>query len=602
MKFKSDEKNIKNLLDSKKAFVIPRFQREYSWKISEIKDFWFDLLNSCINKKERKLEIIEYFWGTMLFVGDFENVERKMLVIDGQQRLTTMTILLSVIINKFATLGQKKLKKQKKNDEPIPEEMAEKALEKYIIGITDDGEEYRVLENETPNPFFANYIQKNPQVSKYEPNSEEEDNISKAYDFFKNQLNERKIKDFYAKKEININSYDFFQILKMVRDQLLNSKIIYITTDNKKDASQIFEILNARGKDLNAMDLIKNSLFEVLCKETPADDAKNAWNKVKENLEDINRITFFRHYWASKYNKVNVSNLYKEFLKEIKKTEKDYYVFLEDIERESRIYYKITIPRKEDWEESYIYKTINFFDIFDISQVRILLLGIMFIKEKNTKDNKYITDKQIRRVLKIVEDFHFAFTVICSKRPSQLEGIYSNISKKIRNSTSSQQTNIIIDELIKELTKLMPSKEEYEEGFKNITYDLNIRKSLNKIYYIFEKIEKKLDTYSEKELGNVNIEHVISQSNDKKYENIQNIGNLLLLGKSLNSGELGNKSVVEKYEIYPKSEMSHVKEMIQKYKAEDWDDNIIVMRAKDLADSYYEGIIMDDLKQKVETA
>ena len=97
MNFKPDEKNIRSLLKSGCQFVIPRFQREYSWDKKNYQEFFEDMMNNLV-ASNGTISDDQYFLGTMLFVGNFaEKPDKPIEVVDGQQRLTTIYILLSYL-------------------------------------------------------------------------------------------------------------------------------------------------------------------------------------------------------------------------------------------------------------------------------------------------------------------------------------------------------------------------------------------------------------------------------------------------------------------------------------------------------------------------
>lgn len=113
MNIKPQDKTIKELLLSGRQFVIPRFQREYSWDKKNYKEFLDDMLNCLFINKNGDIASDQYFLGTMLFVGDcFSDDKAEVDVVDGQQRLTTITILFSALSDKFLQLGQDVLSKQ----------------------------------------------------------------------------------------------------------------------------------------------------------------------------------------------------------------------------------------------------------------------------------------------------------------------------------------------------------------------------------------------------------------------------------------------------------------------------------------------------------
>lgn len=109
MNIKPADKTIKALLKSGRQFMIPRFQRDYSWEKKNCEEFLDDILKG-LECKEGKLETSSYFLGTMLFIGNFdEKSSKEIQVVDGQQRITTITILFSVISDIFREKGEDKL-------------------------------------------------------------------------------------------------------------------------------------------------------------------------------------------------------------------------------------------------------------------------------------------------------------------------------------------------------------------------------------------------------------------------------------------------------------------------------------------------------------
>lgn len=106
MNIKPYDKTIRDLLGSKRQFFIPRFQREYSWEKKNYQEFFEDMMGNLIINSG-KISADQYFLGTMLFIGNFtEGTEQVIHVVDGQQRLTTITILFSALSDRFMTLNR----------------------------------------------------------------------------------------------------------------------------------------------------------------------------------------------------------------------------------------------------------------------------------------------------------------------------------------------------------------------------------------------------------------------------------------------------------------------------------------------------------------
>lgn len=268
MNIKPYDKTIREVLVSGRQFLIPRFQREYSWERKNYKEFLEDMIG-CLYVENGKLTNNQYFLGTMLFIGDYaEGTDKEIQVVDGQQRLTTITILFSALSDRFLEAGEDKLSKQ---------------IFRYIMTEDDNGESVRILKSKTHYPFFAYYIQQREKEHVQDPLSEEEYCIKETYMYFYEQLEEKKVRKLLTKRcgTDEVKALDYVDILKVIRDQVLQTTFVSISTTDKEQANMIFEILNAKGKRLTEVDLIKNKIFEVLNYTEPADFAEEEWQKIK---------------------------------------------------------------------------------------------------------------------------------------------------------------------------------------------------------------------------------------------------------------------------------------------------------------------------------
>lgn len=340
MNFKPDEKNIRSLLKSGCRFVIPRFQREYSWDKKNYQEFFGDMVNN-LNVLNGKICDDQYFLGTMLFIGNFaEKPDKPIEVVDGQQRLTTITILFSVLSDRFREIGEDTLSKQ---------------LFNYIMTTDDNGTAVRVLQSRSSYPYFLYFIQDREKKVSEEPSSEEEICIKETYEYFWKQTSEDMLKKMLKKKmgDDVVDALEYMDILKALRDQILDCTFISIAAADKNQANKIFAILNAKGKRLIYIDLIKNKIFEELKDGVEGVFAEECWKEIKDILnsgnETVGLATFYRHYWTSKYNKCNANALYDSFVKKINKNGNTYRQFLEELRLNAKNYMKIINPKREDY-------------------------------------------------------------------------------------------------------------------------------------------------------------------------------------------------------------------------------------------------------------
>ena len=144
MDIKPSTMTITQLLSSRCQFSIPRFQREYSWERRNYQEFFDDMLDCLKIDANGKIFDMPYFLGTMLFIGNLEMAGQTLDVVDGQQRLTIITILFSAISDHFREIGNDKLSKR---------------IFQYIMTEDDNGDLVRILQSKTHYPFFSYYIQ-----------------------------------------------------------------------------------------------------------------------------------------------------------------------------------------------------------------------------------------------------------------------------------------------------------------------------------------------------------------------------------------------------------------------------------------------------------
>lgn len=576
MNIKPYDKTVRDLLGSKRQFVIPRFQREYSWDKKNYQEFLEDMLGNLIIKDGR-ISSSQYFLGTMLFIGNFaEGTEQEIQVVDGQQRLTTITILFSAMSDIFLTLGEQTLSRQ---------------LFAYIMTEDDDGNEVRILKSKTSYPFFSYFIQDKEKKMSPDATTEEEHCIKETYEYFRAQLTEAKLKSMLKRKHGSeiVEALSEIDVLKALRDQVLNSTFISISTTDREQANKIFEILNAKGKRLAYIDLIKNKIFEVLNKVEPADFAEETWKNINETLsfgkESVGLATFYQHFWSSKYKKVSSNKLYEAFNSTIKKSETEYTEFIKELLKNAKIYMQIVNPKREDYNNRKEYfgivqslSCIN--NYFNVVQVRIALLALF-----DTKQRGIVDFTMLRDTLSCLENFHFAYNAILANRTNRLEKIYSSFAIALRKSQTKAEAKCVIrDKLVAPLDELFPTFDSFSEKFVALSFTKKDKVSNVKTKYAINKLNS---LYSNNEVfaNDGTIEHIIPE---KEQGNTLNIGNLILLEDNLNV-EAGHENYANKCAVYAKSNYIWVKNFVAQH--EQWDSSMIEQRAKEMAKVYYTEIL-----------
>ncbi len=576
MNIKPTDKTIKELFGSKKQFVIPRFQREYSWEKSNYKEFLDDMMN-CLKLENGKIISTQYFLGTMLFVGNIsdDNI-KEIMVVDGQQRMTVITILFAAISERF-----------KQRDEKV---LSEKIFE-YIMTSDDDGKPVRILKSNSHYPFFAYYIQDKDKSHETTPSSEEEECIKKTYTYLFDELNEDNLKKNLSKKlgEKAVSTLSYIDILKSIRDQVLGTTFISICTPDHEQANMIFEILNAKGKRLSCVDLIKNKIFEVVDDVEPADFAEEKWKDIKRILSSVPNgvglATFYRHFWCSKYRRALEKNLYSDFDKYIKPKDKSTYSdFLNTLENEANNYVKIICPSRSHYQnKKQYYPLVESMDIlsnyFEIVQVRIAVLALL-----DAKKREVISCSELTAIVRNFEHFHFAYNALLKSPTNKLESIYSKFAVELRKCEDKLSARSAISRVKTELDKLFPDYKTFEDAFISLTYEKNDCATNMITKYAIRKINS---YYDDTEIfdDDLSVEHIIPESENTVNTNV---GNLVALEVKLNR-DADTLSYCDKKSIYTSSKYKWIRDFINNH--DTWDADQFEARAKELANLFYTQII-----------
>lgn len=510
----------------------------------------------------------------MLFIGNFSDTNSKEFkVVDGQQRLTTITILFSVISRLFYENGETDIAN---------------SLFDYIMTKDDDGAPVRIIKTETSHPYFADCIQRLSDRKDVKTETEEEDNIKEVYEYFYYNLSEQGIRKLFKKcLTESTNKIPYIDLLKAIREQVMNCLTVCITTLDKQDAYKLFEILNGKGKALSDADLIKNRLFEHLSEEEPSDFANENWKKIGKNLtfEDgfVETIVFLRHFWMSTRSNVTKSNLYSKFINNIHTNE--YKDFLLELV-ENSCFYNLTLEpsigyfcnRKEYCEAVQSLKWLNEFGVI---QSRIAIMALL-----DTKNKGFIKQRDFTNVLTFLQDFHFTYNTLMKQRANRLNNIYSKFSIKLRICDSNKSVvDTLKDYLYKPLIKLLPKYDEFEDEFIKLSYSSKYEYSINmKAKFVLNRLNT---LFSKNNLfeNNGSVEHIIPQADG---EFTYNIGNLILLEQPLNA-EADSFDYAGKKNVYGKSNYNWIKMFVSQFNT--FDQSLIEPRSKELSKLYYKNFV-----------
>lgn len=506
---KASEKKIKDLFsEAKTFFAIPVYQRDYNWQEKHCKQLFEDILNVG-----KDIDITSHFIGSIVYIheGVYGIGEKEFYVIDGQQRMITITLLHTALYHR--------LKESK-------EEYADEIYELYLVNKFSKRDiKLKLL----PPEENLNILNKILEENWEELEDYQDRNIVKNYKFFKEIISN------YSNEEI--------EYLLAGLD-----KIIYVDIALEKDKDnpqRIFESLNSTGLDLSQGDLIRNYILMDLEKEKQNLVYKNLWLPIENNCkislgnEIKNYVSdFIRDYLTLKNGKIpSKPKVFEEFKEFYDKNNDEQ---LEDIKNFSEEYSHIIKPNTE--KDKDIRKELENLKVLDQTVINTFLIGIL----RDYRENKIVKD-EILEILKLLQSYIWRRFI--TEKPSNalnkiFQGMYLKISKDQKYYKSLEESLLNQD---------FPTDDELKEALKT----KNVYKDKEKLRYVF----KELENYNHNELidfenEKITIEHIFPQKPNKswkeKYSDYEleemktfkdTISNLTLTGSNAN---LGNKSFLEK--------------------------------------------------------
>ena len=549
---KASERKITKLFsESDTVFSIPVYQRDYNWQEKQCQRLFKDILQTGKNEK-----VSSYFLGSIVYIHDgiYGVGEKEFHVIDGQQRMTTLTLLFLAIY--FKLKGT------------ILAKDADKIYNQYVVNPYSEKEIKLKLLPPEENLYILNKISHN-KFNELE--AFQDRNMLKNYLFFE--------------KELENLSFDDMKHLSNGIE-----KLIYIDIaleKGKDDPQKIFESLNSTGLDLSQGDLIRNYILMDLERGEQNRIYKEIWIPIENNckVSDGSEITsyvsdFIRDYLTLKTEKISSKPKVFETFKAYYEKEND--EKLEDMKKYSEAYSYIIKPILE--KDKDIQRELDYLKSLDKTVINTFLIGVL----KDYKDNILEKD-ELLNILILLQSYLWR-RYITEKPTNALNKIFQGMYGKISRSGNYYEN--LVDVLMAED---FPTDEELESALKL----KNVYKDKEKLNYVF----KKLENYNHNELidfenEKITIEHIFPQKPNKAWkENYSDneleqmisfkdtISNLTLTGSNSN---LSNKAFHEKRDDevhgYKNSKL-----YMNKYlgRLEEW--NLLSMEAR--FESLYDDII-----------
>jgi uncharacterized protein with ParB-like and HNH nuclease domain len=450
------ETKLQDLIEGTKQYVIPLFQRTYSWTFKEWEVLWKDLVELCEMEIPRT-----HFIGSIVNMPTVSVPEgvAKYLLIDGQQRLTTIFILLTLLRNKA---------RENKNSR-----FADEINNTLLVNQYKDGtDHYKLMPTQVDRYTFENLINGKP--------SEFENQITKAYDFFEKKLNQIELEAEKLKKIIT----QYFSVVSIVLDIDDNPYLV-------------FESLNAKGRPLTQADLIRNYFFMRIHIEDQEKVYNENWLPMQTALSD-SLTEFIRHYLMRFGNIIKQSDVYYSLKDNVSITNAIDY--LSDLKRFSVYYQRLIYPEQEP--EKRLRKYLERLNRIEVTTAYPLLLNFY----SNYADGKIVLDEFVT-LLETLENYLIR-RFVCNIPSNQLNKIFSSIYPQI---LSKHSDNIVNGFKMVLQSKGYPKDNEFYLRFRETKlYGGGDRQIKTKL--ILETIEENFAHKEQVLFDSLTIEHVMPQT------------------------------------------------------------------------------------------
>ncbi len=514
----------------------------YSWEKEQCKQLWDDILKVGGND-----EMNGYFIGSILYVRDGITHSSPLLIIDGQQRLTTITLLLIALRNHLS-----------EEVEFLEEFLRKKIENRYLINRDEDGDKkFRLILSESDKDTLLSLIDKN----KRKP-SEPSVKIVENFELFEKWISENTDK------------------LETIFKGLKKLMVVWVALDKEKDDPQlIFESMNSKGIELTQADLIRNYIIMETEVEKQECFYNQYWRAMEEDFKQNEKLfnRFVRHYLTIKTGKIpNEKRVYEAFKNYQQEKGIETEDLLKDLQKYCGYFCQIAFKKEEDKE---LNKALSLLVDLEMDVVYPLLLELY----SDYKDG-VLSKQDFIRIIALTESY-LCRRAVCGLKSNGLNKLFPSFTKKI----DKKQYLKSVEERFGSLkgNQRFPNDLEFKELF--ITRDFY---EFKKIHTFLTRLENS-DTKEPVNTEGCSVEHIMPQTLTWEWQRdlgenfeainekyLHTIGNLTLTGYN---SEYSNNSFQEKRDMENGFKQSSLKLNQGLKNLEVFGEKEILKRAEDLA-------------------
>ena len=517
-----ENKTFAEIMSNGKSYTVPQFQRDYSWEREQWVELWQDI--------ERMMEAGEqHFMGYLVL----QSKDGKAFeIIDGQQRVTTITLLVMAALNRFKQFVDSE---QQKEDN----EIRLKHYHDTFLGVFNPvtmKSDVKLLLNGNNRDHFKSIIGEPYNVPRRRGVTATNRLVNKALEFFLENIG---------------NFQDGEKLSRFVDNMADNLLFTTITVTDSLNAYVVFETLNARGMQLSAPDLLKNYLLSALANgfatEHPHfEDFERAWSEIIEQLGEANFTKFLRSHHGMHDTLPPRRDLFRALRSKIKNPEQ-VMPYLGEISRQAPVYAALQNPDDSFWKDygEGQYKSCT----ADLETLRLFRIRMPLSLLMSAYDK--FSPREFTKVARWISVISIRYNVICNKATNDQEIIYNKLSIEVTKGKCSASD---LKEKLKK--RLYPDDDEFGGAF--LEKDMPSRQSPKKIIHLLQQIERHCSDNEMDVAANMSLEHVLPKHPDDSWqeyfgretynEAVERLGNMALLPASQNR-DIDRKGFDEKKKL-----------------------------------------------------
>lgn len=468
---KATDARLLDLLNVRKQFVIPIYQRKYSWKKTHCEKLWDDILKAAINPNVRG-----HFIGSIVYIQEDvdtpDTLVPEQLVIDGQQRLITISLLLAALAK------AKNFDKQK----------SQELKDYYLFHAHREGDQrYRLKPTESDRKdYFTLLDDNNSTVST--------SILTENYKFFEERL-QNKEEDFLTK----------------IYQGISKLKIVDVSLKRGEDDPQlIFESLNSTGLDLSQADLIRNFILMGLERREQEELYNKYWSQIEQNFdksEHSGRIDrFIRDYLTIK-NEGNIPairDVYSKFQDYCGSMNGEIRDIVAEIYLYSKYYIYLQDPSILESTDKDEKNVRNILDNIKELKVDVAYPFLMEVRHDYIS-KKLISSEEYIEILRLVESYVFR-RAICGIPTNSLNKTFATLSKELAKNSEHYLESFKAALILKESYRRFPDDDE----FKREILVKDLYRFRNCRYYL-TKLER-IDAHKAIDVKECTVEHIMPQT------------------------------------------------------------------------------------------